>query len=69
MFQITAVAKIHVHWKDISNKFQMNVNEQTSVHVFKQRRIEVDATSWGCSDISATLYKRHVPTGIVFFFL
>ena len=27
---------------------------------FIQRRINVDATSWRCIDVNATLYKRHV---------
>ena len=28
---------------------------------FIQRRTNVDATSWRCIDVNATLYKRHVP--------
>ena len=28
-----------------------------------QRRLNVDATSWRCIDVEATLYKRHVPAG------
>ena len=27
----------------------------------RQRRINVDATSWRCIDVNATLYKRHLP--------
>ena len=30
---------------------------------FMQRRLNVDATSWRCIDVEATLYKRHVPAG------
>ena len=30
---------------------------------FIQRCLNVDATSWRCIDVEATLYKRHVPTG------
>ena len=29
-----------------------------------RRRHNVDATSWRCIDIVATLYKRHVPAGV-----
>ena len=29
-----------------------------------QRRHNVDATSWHCIDVVATLYKRHVPAGL-----
>ena len=29
-----------------------------------QRRISVDATSWRCIDVDATLFKRYVPTGV-----
>ena len=31
---------------------------------FIQCRIDVDATSWRCIDVYATLYKRHVPAGL-----
>ena len=31
----------------------------------KQRRLNVDATSWRCIDIEPTLYKRHVPIGLI----
>ena len=31
--------------------------------MFIQRRLNVDATSWRCIDVEATLYKRHVPAG------
>ena len=31
---------------------------------FIQRRLKVDATSQHCIDVEATLYKRHVPTGV-----
>ena len=31
---------------------------------FIQRRGHVDATSWRCIDVEATLYKRYVPAGI-----
>ena len=31
---------------------------------FIQRRLKVDATLWRCIDVEATLYKRHVPTGM-----
>ena len=31
---------------------------------FLQRLINVDAKSWRCIDINATLYKRHVPAGM-----
>ena len=31
---------------------------------FMQRRLNVDATSWRCIDVEATLHKRHVPAGI-----
>ena len=34
---------------------------------FKQRRLNVDATSWRCIDVEATLYKREVPAGIYYF--
>ena len=27
----------------------------------RQRRINVDATSWRCIDVDTALYKRHVP--------
>ena len=30
----------------------------------KQRRLNVDATSWCCIDVEPTLYKRHVPAGL-----
>ena len=30
----------------------------------KQRHINVDATSWRCIDVDATLYKRLVPVGV-----
>ena len=30
----------------------------------RQRRVNVDAISWRCIDVDATLYKRHVPAGI-----
>ena len=30
---------------------------------FKQRRINVDATSWRGIDVNAALYNRHVPLG------
>ena len=32
---------------------------------FKQRRLNVDATSWRCIDVEATLYSRHVSAGFV----
>ena len=33
----------------------------TTQHMtFKQRRLNVDATSWRCIDVEATLYRRHV---------
>ena len=32
---------------------------------FMQRRINLDATSWRCIEVSATLYKRHVPAVMV----
>ena len=28
-----------------------------------QRRLNVDATSWRCIDVEATLYRRHVSAG------
>ena len=31
-----------------------------------QRRLNVDATSWPCIDVEATLYKRHVSAGWTF---
>ena len=30
-----------------------------------QRRLNVDATSWHCIDVEATLYLRHVPAGLL----
>ena len=30
---------------------------------FIQRRLNVDATSWRCIDVEATLYRRHVSAG------
>ena len=30
-----------------------------------QRRLNVDATAWRCIDAEPTLYKRHVPAGMV----
>ena len=30
-----------------------------------QRRLNVDATSWRCIDVEATLYQCHVPAGIL----
>ena len=35
----------------------------------EQRRINVDATSWRCIDVDATLYTRHVPAGPRFVWL
>ena len=32
-----------------------------------QRQLNVDATSWRCIDVEATLYKRHVPAGMIRF--
>ena len=32
--------------------------------MFIQRCLNVDATSWRCIDVEATLYERHVPAGI-----
>ena len=34
-----------------------------------QRRRNVDATSWRCIDVQATLYTRHVPAGLVLMLL
>ena len=31
---------------------------------FIQRRLNIDATSWRCIDVEATLYRSHVPAGI-----
>ena len=31
---------------------------------FIQRRLNVDATSWRCIDVEATLYWRHAPAGM-----
>ena len=40
---------------------------QPSGHAtLRQRRINVDATSWRCIDVDATLYKRHMPAGNLF---
>ena len=33
---------------------------------FIQRRFNVDAASWRCIDVDATLYKRHVPAEMTF---
>ena len=33
-----------------------------------QRRLNVDATSWRCIDVEATLYGRHVSAGVALFF-
>ena len=30
---------------------------------FMQHRLNVDATSWRCIDVEATLYRRHVSAG------
>ena len=32
--------------------------------MFGQRRMNVDATSWRCIDINATMYRRHVPAEV-----
>ena len=32
-----------------------------------QRRLNVDATSWRCIDVEATLYRRHVSAGIALY--
>ena len=34
----------------------------------KQRRLNVDATSWRCIDVEPTLYKRHVSAGVLYKF-
>ena len=33
--------------------------------MFIQRRINVDATSWRCIDVIATLYKRNMLAGLL----
>ena len=35
---------------------------------FIQRRLNVDATSWRCIDVEATLYRRHVSAGLYLVF-
>ena len=32
--------------------------------MFIQRRLNVDATSWRCIDVEATLYRPHVSAGL-----
>ena len=36
---------------------------QSNLMTFIQRRINVDATSWRCIDVDATLHKHHLPAG------
>ena len=43
-------------------KFVHNMLSIPSRHMtLIQRRLNVDATSWRCIDVAATLYNRHVP--------
>ena len=39
------------------------LNEPGRHMTLKQRRLNIDATSWRCIDVEATLYLRHVPAG------
>ena len=46
-----------------SSQRRCNVMHMT----FIQHRLNVDATSWRCIDVEATLYRRHVPVGTIQF--
>ena len=51
-----------MQWSYADVYVSLQVNTQPNGHMtFIQRLINVDATSWLCSDVNAMLYKHHVP--------
>ena len=49
----------------LQGKYVYQLILHPSGHItFIQRRLNVDATSWRCIDVEATLYRRHVSAGM-----
>ena len=56
---------VNVQPNMLTSSVYMYVGVPPSRHAkLRQRRINVDATSWRCVDVDVTLYKRHVPAGL-----
>ena len=43
----------------------MKSSDPNEHKTFLQCHLNVDATSWRCIDVQATLYKRHVSAGMI----
>ena len=50
-------------------KVKSKDNQPSRQVTLRQRRINVDATSWRCIDVDTTLYKRHVPAGSIHIYI